>query len=79
MKSTELQLTLTASGAAIAYGEASVVEELGVGVPINGRWRWSFDGSFRLVSSSQESGQDQLGSYVADLRGSEQPAAPGGD
>ena len=65
MKSTELQLTPTLTGAAIAYGETPVIVELGVGVPINGRWRWSFDGSCRMVSSSQESGLDQLGSYVA--------------
>ncbi len=65
MKSTELQVTPTPAGAAISYGETPVVVELGVGVPINGRWRWSFDGSIRLVSSSQESGRDQLGSYVA--------------
>ncbi|MCH9018135.1 MAG: hypothetical protein IIB89_10305 [Chloroflexi bacterium] len=64
-KSTELKLTPTPTGAAIAYGETPVVVELGVGVPINGRWRWSFDGSFRLESSSQESGRDQLGNYVA--------------
>ena len=58
-------MTPTPAGAAISYGETPVVVELGVGVPINGRWRWSFDGSIRLVSSSQESGRDQLGSYVA--------------
>ena len=56
MKSTELQLTPTPAGAAIADGETPVVVELGVGPPIIGRWRWSFDGSCRLVSSSQESG-----------------------
>ena len=65
MKSTELQVTPTPAGAAISYGETPVVVELGVGVPINGRWRWSFDGSFRLESSSQESDRDQLGNYVA--------------
>ena len=65
MKSTELQLTPTPAGATIAYGETPVIVELGVGIPVNGRWRWSFDGSLRLVSSSRESGPDQLGSSVA--------------
>jgi len=65
MKPPELRLTPTPAGAAIAYGGTPVVVELGVGVPINGRWRWSFDGSFRLVSSSQESGRGQLGSFAA--------------
>ena len=35
MKSTELKLTPTPTGAAIAYGETPVVLELGVGVPID--------------------------------------------
>jgi hypothetical protein len=42
-----------------------MVLELGVGVPINGQWRWSFDSTLRLLSSSQEGGQDQLGQYGA--------------
>ena len=60
MKSTELQLTPTPTGAAIAYGETPVVVELGVGVPINGRWRWSFDGSIRPRSICSWSGKGTL-------------------
>ena len=65
METKELQLTPTPTGAAIAYGGTPMVIDLGVGVPINGQWRWSFDRTLRLTGSSPESGRDRLGSYTA--------------
>jgi hypothetical protein len=42
-----------------------MVVELGSGIPLHHRWRWSFDGSLRLVAAAEEQGKDPLGNYAA--------------
>jgi hypothetical protein len=42
-----------------------MVVEVGSGIPLHHRWRWSFDGSLRLVAAAEEQGKDLLGDYAA--------------
>jgi len=39
--------------------------DTGAGIPLGGRWWWSFDGSLRLVDASEHDGSDWLGAYTA--------------
>ena len=61
----QLEVTRTGSGVRIAYGGAPLVMETGAGIPLGGRWWWSFDGSLRLVDAAEHDGSDQLGAYAA--------------
>src|SRR4029453_4001638 len=61
----QLEVTRTGSGVRIAYDGAPMVVETGAGIPLGGRWWWSFDGSLRLVNASEHAGSDQLGAYAA--------------
>ena len=61
----QLEVTRTGSGVRIAYGGAPLVMETGAGIPLGGRWWWSFDGSLRLVDASENDGSDWLGAYTA--------------
>src|SRR5919108_3816243 len=65
MRTQNLELTRAGNGVAIAYDETPMVLELGSGIPLHHRWRWSFDGSLRLVAAAQEQGKDPLGDYTA--------------
>jgi len=65
MRIQDLDLTLAGNGVAVAYHDTPMVVELGSGIPLHNRWRWSFDGSLRLVASAEEQGKDSLGDYAA--------------
>ena len=65
LSTAQLEVTRTGSGVRIAYDGAPMVVETGVGIPLGGRWWWSFDGSLRLVDASEHDGSDQLGAYAA--------------
>lgn len=65
MRRQDLELTRTGNGVAIAYADTPMVVELGSGIPLHHRWRWSFDGSLRLVASAEEQGTDPWGAYAA--------------
>src|SRR2546427_7324053 len=60
-----IQLTQVDNGVAITYDATPLVLALGSGIPLHHRWWWSFDGSLRLIASTEEQGQDALGDYVA--------------
>ena len=47
----------------VAYDGEEFVAELGIGLPIDGHWWWSFDRSLALVQSREGSGRDSLGKY----------------
>jgi hypothetical protein len=64
MRTAKLEVTRTGSGVSIGYDGAPMVLETGAGIPRDGRWWWSFDGSLRLVNSSEAEGSDQLGAYT---------------
>src|SRR5437667_11763059 len=61
----DIQLTQVDNGVAITYDATPLVLALGSGIPLHHRWWWSFDGSLRLIASTEEQGQDALGDYVA--------------
>ena len=65
LSTAQLEVTRTGSGARIVYDGAPMVVETGAGIPLGGRWWWSFDGSLRLVNASEHEGSDQLGAYAA--------------
>jgi hypothetical protein len=65
MNTTNIQLTYTDGKVAVAYDHISIIVELGVGIPLGRRWRWSFDGSLHIEESAEEPGSDQLGHYSA--------------
>jgi len=65
MSTAKLEVTRTGSGVRIGYDGAPMILETGAGIPLGGRWWWSFDGSLRLVDASEEEGSDQLGAYTA--------------
>src|SRR5437016_7218934 len=65
MRIQDLELTRAGNGVAVAYDDTPMVVELGSGVPLHNRWRWSFDGSLRLLAAAEEQGKDSLGDYAA--------------
>jgi len=65
LSSAQLEVTRTGSGVRIAYAGVPLVVETGAGIPLGGRWWWSFDGSLRLVDAAEHDGSDQLGAYAA--------------
>jgi hypothetical protein len=65
MNTTHIQLTNSSGKVAVAYDHAPMVLELGIGIPLNHRWWWSFDGSLWLMESREESASDHLGDYSA--------------
>ena len=65
MSTATLEVTRTGSGVRIGYDGVPMVVETGVGIPLSGRWWWSFDGSLRLVDTSEQDGSDRLGAYTA--------------
>jgi len=52
-------------GVAIDFEGVPFVLELGVGFPIQGHWRWSFDGSLAVAGLTEGVGSDSLGDYQA--------------
>ena len=64
--SKKLEVSHTGTGGvAIDFDGFPFVLELGVGFPIQGQWRWSFDGSLAVASLTQGIGSDSLGEYQA--------------
>ena len=63
MNSDALSVIRVDGGISISYGGMEFVASLGVGLPINGAWLWSFDGSLKLVEESRGSRRDRLGTY----------------
>jgi hypothetical protein len=65
MSTAKLEVTRTGNGVRIGYDGVPMVVETGAGIPLGGRWWWSFDGSLRLVDASEKEGSDRLGAYTA--------------
>ena len=59
----DLSVSRRGAGICIDYAGETFVEELGIGLPINNGWRWSFDGSLKLVDEGRGTGRDRLGEY----------------
>ena len=56
-------LRRTATGVSIDFGGATMVLDLGVGIPIQSRWQWSFDGTLALEGCREGEAADSLGEY----------------
>ena len=56
-----IQLTQVDNGVAITYDATPLVLALGSGIPLRHCWWWSFDGSLRLIASTEHQGQDAWG------------------
>ena len=63
VNSDGLSITRREGGVAISYAGKEFVASLGIGLPINGAWLWTFDGSLKLLEESTGSGRDRLGAY----------------
>ena len=50
-------------GVSIHYAGEPFIGELGIGLPINGNWLWSYDRSLVLVEESEGTGRDSHGEY----------------
>ena len=71
MDGSGIELARTKTGISVAFSGAPQITDLGVGLHLNHRWLWSFDGSLSLATAGDESGtsgdwgSDQLGRYFA--------------
>ena len=52
-----LEITPTGTGVSIEYDNTPLVSDIGVEIPIYRQWRWSFDGSLRLLTSEAGKGK----------------------
>ena len=48
----------------IDFSGVSFVTDLGIGLPVDKKWQWSFDGSLKLVEEREGRGSDSLGKYL---------------
>ena len=64
MKQPQIVLTRSATGAAIEYDNVPMVVDLGVGIPFDSDWRWSFDGALGLAAWQEGIGRDIFGDYT---------------
>ena len=47
----------------VRYDGKEFITDLGIGLPIDKAWRWSFDGSLKLSGEEEGKGRDSLGEY----------------
>ena len=66
-------------GIGIEYLGEEFVSRLGIGLPIDGRWLWSFDGSLKLADEEHGEGRDSAGKYSYTARSYTIPGLPGAD
>ena len=67
MNSSEVSISRRDGRTSIDYAGANFVGDLGIGLPINKNWWWTFDRTMKLVEERDGSGRDNLGehSYTA--------------
>ena len=63
MNPTQLLVEPTATGVAIEFAHSPMVVDLGVGIPLQARWRWSFDGTLHRGAPEHARGSDLLGEF----------------
>ena len=76
-----LSINSRANGVSIDYAGEPLVSELGIGLPINRSWLWTFDSSLKLVEEREGTKRDSLGQYhyttlvyaIPDPRGQDGP------
>ena len=60
---TQVVVEPSATGVAIEYDGTAMVADLGVGISLEARWRWSFDGTLRRGAPDRAKGSDMLWEY----------------
>jgi hypothetical protein len=65
MDTESIRLTHSSGRISLYLGEAEMAVDLGVGIPLNGHWWWSFDGTLRHGEPTSESGSDLYGDYYS--------------
>ena len=63
----------------IDYLGVEFVTQIGMGLPINGHWLWTFDGSLMPVEEGEGRGRDGLGEYNFTAQSYTIPGLPGKD
>ena len=63
MNRTQVVVESFVTGVAIGFAHAQMVLDLGVGIPLQARWRWSFDGTLHRGEPEHAQGSDLLGEY----------------
>ena len=63
MNGAQIVVEPTATGVAIEFAHSPIVIDLGVGIPLQARWRWSFDGTLHRGAPEHARGSDLLGEF----------------
>lgn len=63
MNAGDISVQRQGEGFSLAYDGLELIEDLGIGLPIDGVWRWTFDGSIRVLEAFKGTGRDRLGRY----------------
>ena len=63
MTGESLQIINSQGLLSLSFDGVPMVTDLGAGLPINGRWWWTFDGSLTLTEQEAGSGSDGQGDY----------------
>lgn len=51
------------NGLSLNFRNKDLIHDVGMGIPINGRWLWSYDGSLQVSSMNDINGLDKSGEY----------------
>ncbi len=63
MSTGDISVQRRGEGFSLAYDGHEFIEDLGIGLPVDGVWRWTSDGSIRVLEALQGTGRDRLGRY----------------
>ena len=63
LKAGDISILRRGDRLSIDYAGKELVEDVGMGLPINGNWMWTFDRSLKPVHDSEGEGRDRLGKY----------------
>ena len=63
MNGAQIVVEPTATGVAIEFAHSPIVIDLGVSIPLQARWRWSFDGTLHRGAPEHARGSDLLGEF----------------
>ena len=63
MNRTHVVVEPSVTGVAVEFAHTPMVVDLGIGIPMQGRWWWSFDGTLPRGAPEHAEGSDLLGEY----------------
>ena len=62
----EISIIRRGDSIGVGYAGREFVQELGIGLPIDDTWRWTFDGSLKPLAHREGNGRDSLGEYACE-------------